>query len=185
MISIKFGTVAAVKAPRLDVRLYGFEDDAVFSGLLLVTPGGQTPTSSTWVAPAVGDVVAVLVDDETPENSIVLGGVYRDTDDPGGGSGDQVAHAKKIYADVSDSVSIKSPMTKIGSVADPKNFAARADYVEDQLKAIEDALSDFITEFNFHRHLVGDAPGITTAPTSTLESEYEAGSVAASSVKIE
>jgi hypothetical protein len=134
MISIIFGKIKKVTPPFVDVILYGFKDHGVFKNLSILMLGGQTSESKSWIAPRIGDKVAVLYDSITPENSIVLGGVYAQNDslpvDPDSSASFEF-----------DNLNIKSGLTKVGSDLNGVQFAARADHCNSELQKINSELN--------------------------------------------
>lgn len=175
MINLVFGKVKGVSGARVEVELTGYEENGVIEAVLL-QPCGQG-ASQTWMAPNAGDVVAVLLDDQHAENSVVLGGIYGDSQSP-------------VVTD-SEEVAIKGKTVYIGDIADNNvPYASRDDRVQHELEAIETALRALCNAFVLHQHAVSTTgtaaaqTGTATFTTTTISDRYTAGSTAADSVKI-
>lgn len=162
MISLVYGILKSAENGRASVSLPGYEDDAVVDAVLMLPGGGQDV--KTWIAPVAGDQVAVLVDDERPEDSLVLGGVYTDSQTaPKNGS----------------RVAIQAPDVWLGADVSQAKKAARDDRVQSQLSAIKSALDDLVAAYNSHTHPIPDGVSGTTKPTVN---GYSVGATAADSV---
>lgn len=180
MISIQFGKIKRIKTPRLDIELCGDFETVTLAGCLVVTVGGQTDKMRSWAPGSVGDVVAVLFDDERPENSLVLGGVYGDADAvpkfTGGLSADlhsfvvNVKHGGEL--DSGDSLTINCDGTAtvtaesvvLGSSTSGTSPAARYDRVNRELVLLRSELVAIQTAFNTHCHGLN----LAEVPTTTL-----------------
>lgn len=178
---IQFAEVVKINRGTATVRLSGYDADVAID-LVLLQPGGGSSVK-TWVPPAAGDVVAVLVNSERLEDSVVLGGVYTDSQTPPK-SGDVIAlQAQYIY---------------IGDSMDGIQKASRDDHVQAELSAIKTALDALTADYNAHVHTVpalavvsaAGAPLGSTVPGSTATGlpqhaqGYTVGATAADSVFI-
>lgn len=166
---IQFAEVVKVNRGVATVKLSGYDADVAIDLVLLQAGGGSSV--KTWVPPAAGDVVAVLVDGERLEDSVVLGGVYTDAQTPPK-SGDVIAlQAKYIY---------------LGDSMAGIQKASRDDHVQAELAAIKAALDSLVSAFNdhFHGYLNGTSPANTAVPTTPAEQIYTVGNTAAESVYI-
>lgn len=163
MISLVYAELKSAKDGRATVSLPGYDAEAL-ADVVLMLPGGGGAVK-TWIAPSPGDLVAVLLDEERPQDSLVLGGVYTDE-----------RHAPKD----GDRVAIQAPEVWLGkSVSDAKK-AARDDRVQSQLSAIKSALDSLVTVFNAHAHPTPAGP--SSAPVSPATNTYSVGATAADSV---
>ena len=150
-MTLVYGILKSAKNGQASVSVAGYEGDAVLDAVLLL-PGGSH-TVKTWIPPVAGDQVAVLVDDEHPEDSLVLGGVYTD--------------AQSAPKDGSR-VAIQAPEVWLGDDVAAAQKAARDDHVQAELAAIKAALDALVEAFNVHTHQIllipkDDASAIATA----------------------
>lgn len=178
MINLVYGKVKGIKPPRVTVQLTGIEGDAELECMLL-QPGGQSDNQRQWTAPLEGDIVAVLYDSERPEVSLILGGVYSDSQNVPSGDGIAV-QTKTVHVEASGDIEAQAPHVKLGKDLSKVKKAARADHVNSELGDIQSALDDIVTAFNTHTHASVGAP-----PTPTTINPYIAGSTDASSVFID
>ena len=162
MISLVYGIMKSAENGRASVSLPGYEGDAVVDAVLMLPGGGHDV--KTWIAPVAGDQVAVLVDDERPEDSLVLGGVYTDSQS-----------APKSGA----RVAIQAPEVWLGADVSKAQKAARDDRVQKQLSDIKSALDKLVAAYNAHTHPLPDGTSGTTASTAN---GYTVGATAADSV---
>lgn len=162
MISLVYGILKSAENGRAAVSLPGYEGDAVVDAVLMLPGGGQDV--KTWIAPVAGDQVAVLVDDERPEDSLVLGGVYTDSQ-----------KAPKSGA----RVAIQAPEVWIGADVSLAKKAARDDRVQSQLSAIKSALDSLVATYNAHTHTTPEGTSGTPTPATN---GYSVGATAADSV---
>lgn len=175
MINLVYGKVTGIKPPRVSVKLTGIEGDAELECMTLQL-GGQSSGQRQWIAPLKDDVVAVLFDDEKPENSLILGGVY--SDNQGVPTGDGVAvQTKAVHVEASGDIEAQAPHVKLGKDLSLSKKVARADHVNSELGDIQIALDDLVTAFNTHVHASAGAP-----PTPTIINPYIAGDTSARSV---
>lgn len=166
MITLEFGTIEAVKPPRVDVRLLSYNGESTIKNALVLSCGGQsTAGTASWVNFAPGDVVACLVDDERPENVLVLGGVYGDAQTVPDGVGVGVSSA--------GDVKIKAPSVWLGqSVAAPSAVkTCRDPLVQSELEKIKAVLNGLISNYNAHTHSImvisaADSAAIVASATS-------------------
>lgn len=174
MISLVYGKVTGIKPPRVSVKLTGIEGDAELECMTLQL-GGQSSGQRQWIAPLKDDVVAVLFDDEKPENSLILGGVY--SDKQGVPTGDGIAvQTKTVHVEASD-IEAQAQHVKLGKDLSLVQKVARADHVNSELSEIQSALDDIVTAFNTHVHASSGA-----TPTPTTINSYIAGNTDARSV---
>lgn len=75
-MNIQFGKVKSVAGARVVVSITGAGGACSVEALLVQPCGVSGP--AVWLAPSVGDVVAVAFNAERPEDSVVLGVVYPD-----------------------------------------------------------------------------------------------------------
>lgn len=162
MISLVYGILKSAENGRAAVSLPGYEGDAVFDAVLMLPGGGQSV--KTWIAPVAGDQVAVLVDDERPEDSLVLGGVYTD-----------VQSAPMDGA----RVAIQAPEVWLGADVSQAKKAARDDRVQTELSAIKSALDSLVAAYNSHTHATPAGASGTPTPATN---DYTVGATAADSV---
>lgn len=162
---IQYGEIVRVNAGVATVKLSGYDADAAVDVVLLQQGGGSSVKS--WIPPAAGDIVAVLVDGERPEDSVVLGGVYTDQQTPPK-SGDVIAlQAKYVY---------------IGSGMEGVQKASRDDHVQAELSKIKSELDALTSAYNNHTHVIPD--GTTASPSVPHTQGYSVGSTASDSVYI-
>jgi len=168
-LELQYGEVIRSGGAQIRVSLSGYEADVAVD-VKLLQPGGFSSVKS-WVAPQAGDCVAVLVDTERPEESVVLGGVYTDARGPIGTGETIVFQASKVL---------------LGSDVDTAKKASRDDHVQAELTAIKAALDALVSAFNDHIHeyLNGTSPANTAAPTNPAAQTYTVGATAADSVYI-
>lgn len=175
MISLVYGKVTGIKPPRVSVKLTGIDGDAELECMTLQL-GGQSSGQRQWIAPLKDDVVAVLFDDEKPENSLILGGVY--SDKQGVPTGDGIAvQTKTVHVEASGNIEAQAQNVKLGKDLSLVQKVARADHVNSELSAIQSALDDIVTAFNTHVHASSGA-----TPTPTTINSYIAGNTDARSV---
>ncbi len=143
-LELQYGEVIRSGGAQIRVSLSGYEADVAVD-VKLLQPGGFSSVKS-WIAPQAGDCVAVLVDTERPEDSVVLGGVYTDARGPIG-TGDTIVF----------------PATKVllGFDVDTAKKASRDDHVQTELAAIKSALDALTAAFNAHVHTI---PAIAVLP---------------------
>lgn len=168
-LELQYGEVIRSGGAQIRVSLSGFEADVAVD-VKLLQPGGFSSVKS-WVAPQAGDCVAVLVDTERPEDSVVLGGVYTDARGPIGTGQTIVFQASKVL---------------LGSDVDTAKKASRDDHVQTELAAIKAALDALVSAFNDHIHeyLNGTNPANTAVPTNPATQTYTVGDTAADSVYV-
>lgn len=185
-LELQYGEVIRSGGAQIRVSLSGYEADVAVD-VKLLQPGGFSSVKS-WVAPQAGDCVAVLVDTERPEDSVVLGGVYTDARGPIGTGETIVFQASKVL---------------LGSDVDTAKKASRDDHVQTELAAIKAELDLLTAAFNAHVHAIPavsvsaasptpDLPtriGITATGTSATttpphEQSYTVGATAADSVYV-
>lgn len=166
---LQYGEVVETGGAQIRVKLSGYEADVALD-VKLLQPGGFSSVKS-WVAPQAGDCVAVLVDTERPEDSVVLGGVYTDARGPIGTGQTIVFQASKVL---------------LGSDVDTAQKATRDDHVQTELAAIKAALDALVSAFNDHIHgyLNGTNPANTAVPTTPAKQIYTVGNTAAESVYV-
>lgn len=175
MISLVYGKVTGIKPPRVSVKLTGIEGDAELECMTLQL-GGQSSGQRQWIAPLKDDVVAVLFDDEKPENSLILGGVY--SDKQGVPTGDGIAvQTKTVHVEASGDIEAQAQRVKLGKDLSLVQKVARADHVNSELSEIQSALEQIVTAFNTHVHASSGA-----TPTPTTFNSYIAGNTDARSV---
>lgn len=187
MINLVYGKVKGIKPPRVTVQLTGIEGDAELECMLL-QPGGQSDDQRQWTAPLDGDIVAVLYDSERPEVSLILGGVYSDTQEVPSGDGVSI-QTKNIEVKASGDVIVRAKTVKVGKNMNSLHEAARSDLVNGELKNIKSALDTIVSQFNSHTHLSTAVGTPTSAPASsipptTMGNTYVAGTSACDSVFI-
>ena len=185
-LELQYGEVVETGGAQIRVKLSGYEADVVLD-VKLLQPGGFSSVK-TWLAPQTGDCVAVLVDTERPEDSVVLGGVYTDARGPIGTGETIVFQASKVL---------------LGSDVDTAKKASRDDHVQTELAAIKAELDLLTAAFNAHTHVVPalavlpppepptvpaqigvTAPGTSATTTPPHEQSYTVGATAADSVYI-
>lgn len=187
MINLVYGKVKGIKPPRVTVQLTGIEGDAELECMLL-QPGGQSSGQRQWIAPLKDDVVAVLFDDEKPENSLILGGVY--SDKQGVPTGDGVAiQTKDVQIKASGDIVAQGKTVKAGKNMNMLFAASRSDIVDAELLNVKSALDTIVTMFNSHTH-VSSAVGSPTStpsqstPPTTMINTYDPGNTGCDSVFI-
>lgn len=166
---LQYGEVVETGGAQIRVKLSGYEADVAVD-MKLLQPGGFSAVKS-WIAPQAGDCVAVLVDTERPEDSVVLGGVYTDVRGPVG---------------TGATIALQAPRVYIGSDVDAAQKAARDDHVQAELAAIKAALDALVLAFNDHVHeyLNVTSPASTAIPTNPATQTYTVGDTAADSVYV-
>lgn len=177
-MNLVYGKVTKIDPPRVSVRLFGIEDDCELSCLVLQL-GGQSEKQRQWIAPLQDDVVAVLFDAEKPENSLILGGVYGDSQSVPNGDGIAI-QTNGMHIEASADVEVKAVHVKAGKDLSAVKKAARADHVNSELGDIQSALDDIVTAFNTHTHASSGSP-----PSPTTTNPYIAGDTDARSVFID
>lgn len=150
-LELQYGEVIRSGGAQIRVSLSGFEADVAVD-VKLLQPGGFSSVKS-WVAPQAGDCVAVLVDTERPEDSVVLGGVYTEARGPIGTGETIVFQASKVL---------------LGSEVDTAKKASRDDHVQSELAAIKAALDALTAAFNSHVHTVPAVSVSAADPTPEL-----------------
>lgn len=183
-MNLKFGTIKSVDGGRCAVELPGFNGEAAgLASALLLQPCGQGNTQ-TWMPPCAGDTVAVLFDEERPEDSLVVGGVYGDSQKPVIGKNNEAA--------------FKAQKVTIGNDTGDVSQAVRDDLLQSQLSDIKAALDALKTAFESHVHTlsavpvttgtppvpVGVANGATLATTTPVSRTYTVGDTHSKSVYI-
>lgn len=177
-----YGKVTDIAPPRVSVKITGIEDDAVLSCMVLQL-GGQTENIRIWIAPRVGDIVAVLYDPNLPENSLILGGVYPDGASVPEGSGIAIqADGGKI--DMSGDLTVKANAIRAGKDHNNLHKAARSDRVDSELTDIMMALDNIVSAFNTHMHTCAAVGSNSTVPTTKMFNTYNAGTSECDSVAI-
>lgn len=168
-LELQYGEVIRSGGAQIRVSLSGYEADVAVD-VKLLQPGGFSAVKS-WIAPQAGDCVAVLVDTERPEDSVVLGGVYTDARGPVG---------------TGATIALQAPRVYIGSDVDAAQKAARDDHVQAELAAIKAALDALVLAFNEHVHgyLNVTSPASTAVPTNPAAQTYTVGGTAADSVYV-
>lgn len=168
-LELQYGEVIRSGGAQIRVSLSGFEADVAVD-VKLLQPGGFSAVKS-WIAPQAGDCVAVLVDTERPEDSVVLGGVYTDARGPIG---------------TGETIVFQAPKVLLGSDVDTAKKASRDDHVQTELAAIKAALDALVSAFNDHIHgyLNGTNPANTAVPTNPATQTYTVGDTAADSVYV-
>lgn len=162
-----FGRVKSQNGGRISVLLAGFLKDVEVDALALV--GGQDGVQ-TWASFSAGDLVAVLMDEEQPENAVVLGGVWTDSGVPASAeSGEIAVKAGKISAFNSTPASLSA--------------ASRDDKIQQELNSIKVALDTLVQAFNTHTH--PSPSGATSTPTVPATNQYAVGKTASDVVFIE
>ena len=150
-LELQYGEVIRSGGAQIRVSLSGYEADVAVD-VKLLQPGGFSSVKS-WIAPQAGDCVAVLVDTERPEDSVVLGGVYTDARGPIGTGQTIVFQASKVL---------------LGSDVDTSKKASRDDHVQTELAAIKAALDALTTAFNAHVHAIPAGSVSAADPTPEL-----------------
>lgn len=187
MINLVYGKVKGIKPPRVTVQLTGIEGDAELECMLL-QPGGQSDDQRQWTAPLEGDIVAVLYDSERPEVSLILGGVYSDTQEVPQGDGVAI-QTKNVQIKASGDIIAQGKTVKAGKNMNMLFAASRSDIVDAELLNVKSALDTIVTMFNSHTHLstaVGSptsTPSESTPPT-TMINTYDPGNTGCDSVFI-
>lgn len=150
MITLEFGKIVAVKPPRVDVSLQSYNGENTISNALVLTCGGQATAGATsWFNFSAGDVVACLVDDERPENALVIGGVYGDAQNVPTGSG--------IGIETSGEICLKANKVFVGqkvTIEEDADKTCRDRLVQDELGKIKSVLNGLISNYNSHVHSV-------------------------------
>lgn len=201
MITLEFGTIEAVRPPRVDVRLLSYNGESTIKNALVLSCGGQsTAGTASWVNFAPGDVVACLVDDERPENALILGGVYGDAQTVPDGVGVGVSSA--------GDVKIKAPSVWLGQSVDAPSAVktCRDPLVQSELEKIQFVLNSLISLYNSHTHsimvmsptdssaIVASASSgvpaplascVTISTTSSQSETYDIGETASNSVYVD
>lgn len=181
MISLVYGKVTGIKPPRVSVKLTGIESDAELECMTLQL-GGQSSGQRQWIAPLKDDVVAVLFDDEKPENSLILGGVYSDSQSVPDGNGVAI-QTENIRIEASGDVEAIGAHVRAGKNLNGAKKASRADLVKLELDDIRSALDTIVNAFNSHKHAVsGTATGI---PAATTINTYIVGDTGCNTVFID
>lgn len=129
-MGVLFGEIVQVDAGRATVKLAGYESDGVIEAVLLQAGGGSSV--KTWIPPQAGDVVAVAYDEERPEDSAVLGGVYTDAQTP-----------PKTGANIA----LQAPSVYLGESMSGIQRASRDDHLQDELTAIKNELDQIAAAF--------------------------------------
>lgn len=160
---LEYGKIESVENSRAVVLLSGYDGDARVDALIAFPGGGSSV--KTWIPPQPGDVVAVIVDDERPEDSLVVGGLY---------VGGQSAPMN------GEKIAFQAPEVRFGASVSDAEKVARDDRVQVQLTAIKNALDALVEAFNSHTHPIPD--GITSAPEIPASHGYSVGDTAADSV---
>lgn len=181
MITLEFGTIEAVKPPRVDVRLMSYNGESTIKNALVLSCGGQsTAGAASWFNFSTGDVVACLVDDERPENALILGGVYGDAQTVPAGSG--------VGVETFGDVKIKATSVWLGQKVDAPDCAktCRDPLVQIQLSNIETALNGLISAFNLHTHpyVNVEAPATTSTIITPYGGSYTAGPTESNTVYV-
>lgn len=185
-LELQYGEVVETGGAQIRVKLSGYEADVALD-VKLLQPGGFSSVK-TWIAPQAGDCVAVLVDTERPEDSVVLGGVYTDARGPIGTGETIVFQASKVL---------------LGSDVDTSKKASRDDHVQTELAKIKTELDLLTAAFNAHTHVVPalvvlpppepptvpsqigvTEPGTSATTTPPHEQSYTVGATAADSVYV-
>lgn len=181
MISLVYGKVTGIKPPRVNVKLTGIEGDAEIECMLLQL-GGQSSGQRQWIAPLKDDVVAVLFDDEKPENSLILGGVY--SDKQGVPTGDGIAvQTKTVHVEASGDIEARAQHVRAGKNLNGVEKASRADLVKFELDDIKSALDTIVRAFNTHTH--GVSGTTTSGPASQTLNTYIVGDTGCNTVFID
>ncbi len=163
MIRLEYGKIESVENSRAVVLLPGYDGEARVDALIAFPGGGSSV--KTWVPPQAGDVVAVVVDDERPEDSLVVGGLY----------------ARGQVSPMSgESIAFQAPEVRLGESVSDAEKVARDDRVQAQLTAIKNALDALVEAFNLHTHPIPD--GTTSSPSAPASQGYSVGDTAADSV---
>lgn len=183
-MKLEFGIIQSVDGGRVAVNIPGFNDGvAQLSSALLLQPCGQGKTQ-TWMPPGAGDTVAVIVNEERPEDSLVIGGVYGESQKPVIGSNNETA--------------LKAQKITIGNDVNDVSQAVRDDLLQAQLNDIKAALDALKTAFTSHVHPivavpvttgtppvpVGMASGATGQTTTPVTKIYTVGNTHAASVYV-
>lgn len=183
-MNIQFGKVKKVDGARVVVAITGAGGACSVEALLVQPCGVSGP--AVWLAPSVGDVVAVAFNAERPEDSVVLGVVYPDGKTPPKTGADEVAiQAGKVF--IGDDVNGTKP-------------CPRDDHVQDELSKIKSELDAIKSAFSAHTHslppmiagpypvtLAAD-PSVTgpgsTGPAPVYAQGYTVGATASDSVEV-
>lgn len=172
MITLEFGKVVAVKPPRVDVSLQSYNGEYTISNALVLTCGGQsTAGTASWFNFSAGDVVACLVDDERPENALVIGGIYGDSQNVPTGSG--------VGIETSGEICLKANKVFAGqkvSIGEEAVKASRDPLVQSELTKIKNVLNGLIANYNSHIHSV---TAMTSADSAAIVASAASGSPAA------
>jgi hypothetical protein len=164
---ILFGKVTRFSGARVTLELVGVAGNATIEALYLL-PGSSA--AQVWLPPAPGDVVAVAYNDERPEDSLVLGRVYADGDNPPRTGGSEVAiEAGKVY--LGDDVNSTRP-------------CSRDDHVQAELSAIKAELDKISVAFNAHTHICAAVGAASATPNAGYNNGYSVGSTASDSVEV-
>lgn len=161
-----YGTIANTNGGRATVRLAGYDDEGSISAVLLQPAGGSTVKS--WLPPQPGDVVAVLFDDERPEDSAVIGGAYTDNQTPPKSGAVIALQAREVY---------------LGSSMDGIQKAARDDHVQVELDALKAQFDAVYAAFKAVQTALA-AVGIMPAAPDIYTNTYAPGATASDSVYV-
>lgn len=175
-----YGKVTDINAPRVSVRLIGIEDDTKLSCLVLQA-GGQTEKSRIWITPRKDDIVAVLFDENRPENSLILGGVYSDSQSVPEGNGVAI-QTENVRIEASGDIEAIGAHVRAGKNLNDIAKASRADYVKYELDDIKSALDTIVNAFNSHTHGVSGTE--TTTPVYPTLNRYIVGDTGCNTVFI-
>lgn len=182
-MNIQFGKVKSIAGARVVVSITGAGGACSVEALLVQPCGVSGP--AVWLAPSVGDVVAVAFNAERPEDSVVLGVVYPDGKTPPKTGADEIAiQAGKVF--IGDDVNATKP-------------CPRDDHVQDELSKIKSELDAIKSAFSAHTHTVpaltvagavpaGTAPVVagpgSTGPAPVYAQGYTVGATASDSVEV-
>lgn len=180
-MNLVYGKVTDINAPRVSVRLIGIEDDTKLSCLVLQA-GGQTEKSRIWIAPRKDDIVAVLFDENRPENSLILGGVYSDSQSVPNGNGVAI-QTENVRIEASGDIEASGAHVRAGKNLNGVEKASRADLVKLELDDIKSALDTIVNAFNAHKH--GVSGTATTMPDSPAMNTYIVGDTGCNTVFID
>lgn len=144
-MTIQFGKCKSISGARARVTLTGFSSDASID-CLIMQPCAHGP--SVWLPPAVGDIVVISVNEERLEDSIVLGVIYTDKENPPK-TGNNQAAMKYTEVYIGDPV--------------PDTKASRDDKIQKQLNGIKSELDALTASFNSHVHIVQTVTAIDSA----------------------
>lgn len=161
-----YGEIINIKSGRAEVKLTGYEDDASLSAILLQPAGGSSV--KTWMPPQAGDVVAVLYNDERPEDSAVVGGVYTDAQNPPKSGAEIALQAPAVYA---------------GDSMNGVQKVARDDHVQTELGAIKSQFDAVYAAFKTVQTALSVA-GLMPAEPPIYTNTYTPGQTAADSVYV-